>query len=461
MRHSRFFFAALLTLVFASFALPKHALAGGFYLTDRGVRPMAQGGAFVAGATGAEALYYNPAGLADSGRSVRLEGMATFLRASFTRIDDGGNVRPTVELDQPILPIPLVGYTDNFGLEHATFGISVFAPNSQTYKWPRDGAQRYSLVSTADSLIAHIALGGAFHMKGFSVGLAPMLIAGRFRTDTVFSASDGVTCVQPENPGCDAPSTVDLNPFFAATFNVGLSYDFGLVKLGASYTHKHTIKGDAKIDVTLPDSPVFDDAYVDGDTVQLNVPFPWILRFGVEVRPFENLRTELAFVMEGWSVHDKIGVTPKNIWMRQLFGIDDYKLSSIDLQRGGENTYSVRVGGEYFFDTLPLIARLGLSYDTSAFDKNVLTPLTLDSDKVVLGLGLTWQATDTLELDLTYGHVFLMDQKVRDSVIEQPTAIRPAPLDKNFIANGDYKMEADYLGLGLTWRPGAGRETER
>src|SRR5690606_30308904 len=163
MSHSRFLFTLVITLLFASFAAPRRASAGGFYLTDRGVRPMAQGGAFVAGATGAEALYYNPAGLADSGRSLRLEGMATFLRASFTRIDDGGVVRPEVELDQPILPIPLLGYTDDFGLEHFTFGVSVFAPNSQTYKYPPKGAQRYSLVSTADSLIANIALGGAFH----------------------------------------------------------------------------------------------------------------------------------------------------------------------------------------------------------------------------------------------------------------------------------------------------------
>ena len=29
----------------------------------------------------------------------------------------------------------------------------------------------------------------------------------------------------------------------------------------------------------------------------------------------------------------------------------------------------------------------------------MLSPLTLDSEKVVLGLGLTWKATDTLDFD--------------------------------------------------------------
>src|SRR5687767_3415230 len=156
------FLLPCLALASVSLLAPERASAGGFYLTDRGVRPMAQGGAYVAGAEGAEALWYNPAGLANSGRSVRVEGMATFLRATFTRIDDAGNVRPEVELDQPLLPIPLLGYTENFGLEDFTFGIALFAPNSQTYNWPRDGAQRYSLVSTDNSVIAHIALGIAW-----------------------------------------------------------------------------------------------------------------------------------------------------------------------------------------------------------------------------------------------------------------------------------------------------------
>ena len=45
------------------------------------------------------------------------------------------------------------------------------------------------------------------------IGIAPTLVAGRFVTDTVFSACDGVTCSYPESPEDDAPSTVDLNPF--------------------------------------------------------------------------------------------------------------------------------------------------------------------------------------------------------------------------------------------------------
>jgi long-chain fatty acid transport protein len=455
MLKSRFLFCFLLLSLLTASLAPRRASAGGFYLTDRGVVPMAQGGAYVAGAEGGESLWYNPAGLSGSGRSVRAEGMITMLNASFQRIDDAGVVKEKVNLDQPILPIPLISYTDNFKLKNWTFGIALFAPNSQTYSWPSKGPQRYSLVSTNDSIIAHLAGGVAWSgVKNLSIGIAPTLITGRFVTDTVFSASDGVTCPEPERPSCDAPSNVDLNPFFAFSMGVGITYDFGMIKAGASFNSPYKIKGDAKLDVTLPDEAIFDKAYVDGDKVELEVPFPWMLRFGVEARPIQALRLEVALVVEGWSVQDKIKVNPKNIWMRNIFGVTDYEVGKIDLQRGGQNTYSLRLGGEYDFGKIPLITRLGGSYDSTAFADKVLSPLTLDSEKFVLGMGLAWKATDTLDIDFTYGHVFLKDKQIRNSTIEQPTALRPAPMDKNIIANGDYKMEANYFGLGLTYRPG-------
>jgi long-chain fatty acid transport protein len=449
-------FLSFFALALASVSLaPPRASAGNFYLIDRGVRPMAQGGAYVAGAEGGEALWYNPAGLAGSGRSVRAEGMVTMLNASFQRIDDQGMVREKAELEQPILPIPLISYTDNFKLEDFTFGIALFAPNSQTYEWPKNGSQRYSLVSTNDSIIAHLALGVAWHgIKGLSIGLAPTLVTGRFRTDTVFSGNDGSICVPIESPECDVASTVDLNPFFRFQLGAGISYDFGMVKAGASFHSPYNIGGDATLEVTLPDHPMFDQARIEGDKIELQVPFPWILRFGVEARPTDPLRLELAFVVEGWARQKEISVKPKGITMYDLFGLDAYEVGPIDLQRDASNVYSVRFGGEYDFGDVPLIVRAGGSYDTSSFDDKVLSPLTLDSEKAVLGLGLSWKATDTLDLDFVYGHVFMKDKEIRNSIIKQPTAIRPEPVADNVIANGDYEMEADYFGLGLTYRPG-------
>ena len=160
---------------------------------------MGMGGAYVAGASGADALWYNPAGLKGSGRTLRVEGVATSLRASFERLDDAGNWRPEVELDAPLLPIPLLGYTDNFGLKNWSFGMAMYAPSAQPYNWPRSvngqpAPQRYSLISTDKSIIVNFAAGVAWHgVKGLSIGIAPTLVTGRFYTDTVFTSCDDFT----------------------------------------------------------------------------------------------------------------------------------------------------------------------------------------------------------------------------------------------------------------------------
>jgi long-chain fatty acid transport protein len=425
---------------------------------------MGMAGAYVAGASGADALWYNPAGLKGSGRQLRVEGVATSLRASYTRLDDAGNYRPEVKLDAPLLPIPLLGYTESFG-KNWSFGLALFAPSSQPYNWPRsvDGKpapQRYSLISTDKSLIVNFAAGLAWHgVKGLSIGVAPTLVTGRFYTDTVFTACDDFTCLAPEDPDYDVPSTVDLKPFFAFTLGVGATYEVGRVKVGASFHTPYDIKGKAKLGIALPDAPIFDYATVDGHTVKLSVPFPWIARFGVQVMPTDKLRTEVALVLEGWSRQQKIGVDPQNIWLRNIVGVQDFQVGRVDIDRRMNNTWSARLGGEYdLTDSVPLLVRAGFAYENSAFKNQVLTPITLDSNKAITSLGLTWRVSRWIDVDVTYGHVFMQDRKIRNSEIAQPNSIRPASQSTNIIANGNYNMEADYFGLGLTYRPGAAYE---
>ena len=63
---------AALALALGATLSPLPASAGGFYLTDRGVRPLGRGGAFIAGADDQHAVWYNPAGLMSAGNGLRL-----------------------------------------------------------------------------------------------------------------------------------------------------------------------------------------------------------------------------------------------------------------------------------------------------------------------------------------------------------------------------------------------------
>ncbi len=442
-------------------ATPVTVQAGGFYLTDRGTLPLSRAGAFVAGARGLDSLWYNPAGLAKGGRQIHGDATLTFLNASFQRVDDGGNVRPTVELDASLIPVPLLGYQDDFGLKDFDFGLGILAPNAQPYRWPSEvdgkpAPQRYSLIATDKSLIVHLAAGIAYSgIKGLSLGGTLHLVTGRFYTETVFSACDNFVCANPEDPEFDTRSTVDLNPFAALTGGLGFSYALSIVKVGGSFMVPYSIEGDGKIKAKLPEHPVFDDAKLEGDKVHLTVPFPTIIRAGIEVNPLAGLNVELAGVYEGWSRQDEITVKPKDVWMRNVLGIGDYEVGTIRLKRDMQDVYSIRLGGEYRFEELGLAARAGVAYENGAFSDKSLSPITLDSDKWLLGLGAGYDLLNkTLTLDGTAGYVILRDRNVTNSTITQPTAIRPEPGMPSHIANGRYEMDAFFMGLGLTWKPG-------
>ncbi len=451
---------AMLACTLGLFA-PRTARAGGFYLTDRGTLPLSRAGAFVAGAHGLDSLWYNPAGLAKGGRQLHADATLTFFEASFQRVDDAGKTKPTVELDSKLLPVPLLGYQDDFGLTDWDFGFGILAPNAQAYRWPSDldgkpSPQRYSLIATDKSLIVHLALGVAYSgIKGLSLGATVHLVTGRFYTETVLSACDGFVCPAntPEDPEFDAPSTVDLNPFVALTGGLGGTYELGMAKLGASFLVPYSIRGEAKINVGLPAHPAFDQARLEGDRVHLRVPFPAIVRAGVEIQPMEPLKVELAGVYEGWSRQDQIVVKPKDVWMRNVLGIGDYEVGTIRLQRDMQDVWSLRLGGEYTFARHGVAVRAGVAYENGAFGDRSLSPLTLDSEKVTAGFGGGIRLVDGVTLDLTLGHVFLRDRNVKSSEIKQPVAIRPEPGKPSHIANGRYLMEASFIGAGLTWRP--------
>src|SRR5580700_4663088 len=61
------------------------AQAAGLYFSDRGVRPLGRGGAFVAGADDLGAIWYNPAGIVDAPTSFLLDATWLHYTSNFAR----------------------------------------------------------------------------------------------------------------------------------------------------------------------------------------------------------------------------------------------------------------------------------------------------------------------------------------------------------------------------------------
>jgi long-chain fatty acid transport protein len=455
----RVLFAPLLACTALLSASPSHVMAGGFYLGDRGVRATGRAGALVAGADAPDALWYNPAGLAYAGRQLQLDATFVVPSLSFTRIDGGGETQPAVDGAGIPLPIPGAFYSDDFGLDDWSFGVGVFAPTALLTEWPDsvviDGnseaaPQRYSLLSMAGTALAHVGAGAAWQpIPQLSLGLTAQLVTGAFRVRTTLSACDRAICTQPENPDYDGVTELSLAPLLGVTFGAGAMLDAGLVRIGASILTPYTLSGEATLRVRLPSAAAFDGARVDGDRAHTALDFPWILRAGVEVRPLSGLRIEAAVVGELWSRQQSLTITPQDIWLRDVLALGDYQIGAVSIPRAMRDTLSLRLGGEYVRGRVGV--RAGVAYENGAFDDATLTPLTLDSDKVTLALGVSVELFPGFFLDASYQHFFLRDRTVRNSAVPQPNPIRPIPADPVYIGNGDYAMEVDTFGVGLRW----------
>lgn len=455
------------------------AQAGGFYLLDRQPRALGRGGAFVAGADDPGSLWYNPAGLGFAGEQLQIDATLTLLSVDYTRVDSGGNTLDTVRGTNTPLPIPTLAGSFDLGLPNVTFGVGLFAPNAALMEYPEEvngnaAAQRYSLLSMQGSLIASLALGGAWRpIPELSIGLGVHVVYGAFAARTTLSACEGVICTFPEDPEYDAVAQLTLNPAFSAIGTVGVVWDPGPVRLGFSIMSPFDLSGTAAIQVRTPGAAAFDGAFarsrggscagVDDATVAadpnhpcrnttagIDLDFPMVMRFGVQLDLVENLALELAVVWETWSFQRAAVVIPNDVYLTDaLGGALDYQIGQLNIPRNMNDTVSVRLGGEYTIDHVVTI-RAGAYYENGSFSDNWLQALTIDSDKIVVSGGASIRAVDGLWIDLMVGYAHLFPRNVTTSMVPQANPIRPAgPLVP--IGNGRYEMIAPFFGVGIRY----------
>jgi len=453
---------------------PGESRGAGLYFSDRGVRPLARGGAFVAGADDLGAIWYNPAGIVDAGTSILVDASWLHFTADVTRTTqvtaaDGATsvtTFPKVSGGTKFLPVPTLAASLAFG-EHRQFvvALGLFSPNSPVASFPltvgnpsQPSPTRYSLVSLDGSaLVTTGAWFGVRPIEHLALGVGLEVLMGSFQSTQVLSACppQSLVCAS-EEAQYDALSEVKAGPIVAPSGNAGVIYEVTpAVRIGASGQLPFRIDAPAKVTVKLPDAAEFDGAYQQGTSARVRFNLPAVARLGVEVRPLAGLRVELAYVREFWSAHSTIQVVPQDL---QLYGVagfpSPFGVSPITIPRSFHDTSSVRLGGEYAVPESPLTLRAGLAYEESAVPTAYLTPLTVDLDKVTAALGAGYAVGEHWRLDALYAHVFGIDKTVP---ADQAAVPRVNPVQGNAVPaaginGGAYSARADVVGLGAVYR---------
>jgi long-chain fatty acid transport protein len=456
----------------AVLAAASDARGAGLYVSDRGVRPLGRGGAFVAGADDLGAIWYNPAGIVEAPTGLLLDGSwvdytDTYTRSALTTSAPPAQTtfvqqQPQVSGTTPFLPIPTIAGSYRFGRQQQ-FAVAggVYAPDAALLSYPEDGPQRYSLVSLNGSILA--VVGGWFGYRPvpeFEVGVGVQMLTGVFNTTVDFSACvpDHFMCAS-EDPNYDALGKLSTSPIFAPSANAGVTWiPAHVVRVGLSAQAPFVVDSSATVDVRLPTAVVFDSAHQDGNQAHLHLELPPILRAGVELRPLDSddLRVELTYVREFWSVQKSLDIDPQGITIDGITGFPPkFAVSSISVPRGMVDSNSIRLGGEYRFavEGVALAARAGIAYETSAIPTNYVSAFTVDADKVVASIGGSIYVGKRLRLDGVISHPFQADVNVdaRTAAVPIINPVQGNPTTPDYINGGTYHVDLWVIGGGLQY----------
>ena len=439
-------------------ASPTGALASGFYMPGRGVRPMGRGGAYVASGGGnLNSLWYNPANLAtlqDTQLTLDMAIIGTF--SKFDRApretEGGGTVEyPQVSNQSAPDPDPQALIGGETGIDGLTWAAGLWAPYASHQKFPQDGPQRYSLVDNSKSLLAYLGVAVAWEAtEDLRIGGGFQNMVSNFEFVTYTSAYTGVFG-RPEDRDLDALSKAKVRDLFVPTGNLGIWYEpvdhfqvAASMQLPAKVVDKN-----GKIQHRLPSHPAFADAEIPQPTFRGELTFPLMARAALRYSR-DSFDIELTGVFEQWSVFDEIRVDPQNMRVENVPGVGALPLGALTIPKEWNDTFSIRTGGAYHLNS-SVTARLGYIYETGAPPRDRYSIFAPDPNKHVFSGGFTYD-WGTLELDVSAAYYAMENRTIENSKVRQINPVDTADELATVIANGSYKNAMLIVGTGINYR---------
>ena len=433
------------------------AMAAGFYLPGRGIRPLGRAGAYVAGSEGnLNALWYNPANLAKMDHLQLTVDLGLIpLDFDYTRAprtmpngdirtyDTVSNMAPP-KVDPQVLiggPLPWKGLVWAFG---------IYAPYLSGHTFPEDGAQRYVLIDNDRSLLGFFHLAVAWNIGDhFQLGAGFQNVPADF---VLVNMATGYTGLfgDPEDPNLDILTRIELKDFFAPTGNAGVTV--GLSDwLSAALSFQGPVvfsDKDAKLTSRLPSHPESHDAKINGDSVAGNIKFPPVARAALRLkRP--SFDVEVDGVWEGWSILKEIKANPNDVSVSGLPGLDTVPVGPLTVPMEWQDTYSVRVGGDVDFSD-SFTGRLGYAYETNAIPDRRYTVFIADAKKHMMAVGASFHHGG-FTLDGSFAYYLMPDRTITNSQWRQIDPTDNEGKVTLIVGNGTYHQRYMAFGLGATF----------
>lgn len=451
--------ALCLLIALSTWIVPALGLAAGLYLPGRGVKPLGRAGAFVASSGGdLNSLWYNPSGLAGlKGTTLTLDVALIDLSFEFARAprtrDDGDVTRyAPVSSSAPPLTDPQVLVGGKLPLlgDDFSWGFGVYAPYTSPVEFEEDGAQRYTAVSSNGSLLVFINAGLGWQVsENLRLGFGVQNVVATIKQVSMTSGYAGLFGDQ-EDDNLDILAQLDINSYFSPSANFGLWIQLFPGVEGAASVQLPAKLSDsaANVKTRLPSHPAFDDAYLDGDTVQASLTLPLIARGALRYNR-GRFDLEVAAVYEAWSMLDKVSIVPNDIYIRDIRSVGDLKIQPIDVPFNYQDAFSIRTGFEFRLSEAAQL-RTGYTYETLAVPDANYSVRFADGNKHMFSLGGSW-ASSNWTLDASFAYYLIPDRVITDSQVRQ---INPTDAENDLtlvVGNGTYRQRFLVGGLAFTY----------
>lgn len=381
MRAAKFF----LPLLIAS-----PAWAGGPNLPVHGVRSLARGGALIAGADDADALWLDPAGLAhlagDRRQALLFDVALVYQAVEYTGLDPAtGLPLPTVSNLQPGTLVPTLAGAIGIG-ERLVLAGGIASPDRTFHRYAADGSQRYASVGLAGSRDVMVTAGVGYKVdERLRVGATLSTFVTSTRLEVVASGCPATITCASGDASFDLGLVLEQTDALSPSGSLGVQYDAArTLTVGLVIETPRRVSATGTLALDLPGAAVFQDATVTGDRASLTFDVPAAIRTGVEWRPTRGIRIEAALGVELWSMHDELTLTPDGISIDNVAG-GPFVLGKMTIPRDYRTTFAPALGVEWHGPKLMLGA--GYAYETAAAPARTVSVLAVDAAKHLIGIG--------------------------------------------------------------------------
>lgn len=375
--------------------------ASGFSILEHGAKATAMGGAFIAQANDASAVFYNPAGITDFTNTKIVFG-TTIIQPAFS-FAGPQNVDPLLyneSKSQSFTPIHL--YTTVPISEKLAFGFGIFNLFGLGSDWGDDWVGKQLATNTSietfffNPVLAYKILDNLSVAAGFDMVYGTVVMEKQvyFSPRSVFGGSK----LEAHTLGYG--------------WNLGLKYQ-PVEKLSLGVTYRSEVLmpfsgGEATFDFPATGNPIADAeiaAYFPNTKGSADLTLPAVIGLGISYQFTDRLTAEFDYLLINWSSYDQL-----------ILKFDDPvggQSESVS-EKGYVDSYSLRFGLEYLLNESWAI-RAGYIRDNHAVPDERLEPSLPEGDRNLYSLGVGYQ-TGSFIIDAFYTLLTQDERVITNSV---------------------------------------------